>query len=276
MNRLDFIKSFVSLFGISALPKGWVKQYDKHLLLQCFLRGFKFYEGPKLLADFKEGDMLELVREPENEYDENAVALYWNNHKIGYIPKEENKILSKLLAIGAPEMMAEVTYLKPEAATWENVNLAVYVLKEKNASDIINGKSTYQSTLETPNYYSLRDNKNVVTRITASRKRDFDYYKFLEKHRRDNGIYDMIHLNLSGSQTYGMEEMVFVVKQETLRKKEISLQKQIENMNLLFDEDGYVVLSLEDAEKLVPKISDLGEVVDKMGNTFIELLFREG
>ncbi len=65
--------------------------YKKYYLLQCFVRGFRFYEGPNLLGGMAEGHELELVREPDNEYDDCAIALYWNGKKIGFIPRSAMK-----------------------------------------------------------------------------------------------------------------------------------------------------------------------------------------
>jgi len=124
MDRSDFLKNIIGLFGLAVLPPLAVKQYQKLYLLQCFVRGFKFYDGPQLLNNMKEGSMLELVREPDNKYDECAIALHYNNQKIGYIPSESNEVLSRLLDSKAVELVAEITHLQKEAATWENMHVA--------------------------------------------------------------------------------------------------------------------------------------------------------
>lgn len=64
MDRSDFLKNIIGLFGLAVLPPLALKQYHKLYLLQFFVRGFKFYDGPKLLDIMSEGSMLELVREP--------------------------------------------------------------------------------------------------------------------------------------------------------------------------------------------------------------------
>jgi hypothetical protein len=77
MNRLKFIQNLIGFAGLAAVPADWIKQYDKFYLLQCFCRGFKFYKGPNILPNIKEGDMLGLKREPENKHDPFAIAVYW-------------------------------------------------------------------------------------------------------------------------------------------------------------------------------------------------------
>ncbi len=73
MQRSDFIKGIIGFLGISALPASMVKQYHRYYLLQSFVRGFRFYEGLKLLDEMHEGDLLEMLREPANEYDPKAI-----------------------------------------------------------------------------------------------------------------------------------------------------------------------------------------------------------
>lgn len=97
MNRSAFLKNLIGLFGISALPPKMVKQYRKIYLLQSFVRGFRFYEGPKIIHEINKSGLLELVREPDNQYDPCAIALHFNGKKIGFLPMESNEMLSILM-----------------------------------------------------------------------------------------------------------------------------------------------------------------------------------
>ena len=166
MNRKGFISKFLALGGLAAIPKHWIKSYTKIYLLQCFVAGFRYYRGPALLEAMKAGDMLELVREPNNEHDESAIALHFNNEKIGFIPAQENEMLSRLLDARVVELMAEITHLEPDAATWENVQIAVYVLKESTAP--IPAEGEYLTQLDTPNYRSLKRGNNVYRILNES------------------------------------------------------------------------------------------------------------
>ena len=58
------------------------------------------YCGPKaaeVLKALKPGDAVTLVREPENKFDKNAVAVYVGAEKVGYIPKGKNVALAALI-----------------------------------------------------------------------------------------------------------------------------------------------------------------------------------
>src|SRR5690606_34128519 len=109
MNRSTFLRNLIATFGLSVIPVDWVKQYQKIYLLQCFVRGFRFYDGETMLQQMQEGDMLELVREPENKHDACAIALHYNMEKIGYVPRESNEILSRLIDAHVVALQAEIT-----------------------------------------------------------------------------------------------------------------------------------------------------------------------
>lgn len=64
--------------------------------------GMRFQGGAETLVnDLKPGDRILLLREPENEYDEQAVmALDRKGRKLGYIPRRENLVMSALMDHG--------------------------------------------------------------------------------------------------------------------------------------------------------------------------------
>jgi len=58
------------------------------------LAGFRYYDAKQLWDEMKVGDALTLVREPQNAYDANAVRVEWRGHKLGYVPRNENRAVS--------------------------------------------------------------------------------------------------------------------------------------------------------------------------------------
>ncbi|WP_434980444.1 HIRAN domain-containing protein [Daejeonia sp. YH14] len=56
---------------------------------------------------------LELKREPKNEYDEFAVAVFFEGHKLGYIPRSKNQTIARLMDAG------KQFYAKVKAKEWE-------------------------------------------------------------------------------------------------------------------------------------------------------------
>src|SRR5690606_35007236 len=97
MTRSTFLKKLLGSLVIGKLPVSLTKDFRKIYLLQCFVAGLRFYEGMQKLHEMKEGDLLELIREPENEHDTCAIALHWRGSKIGFIPADMNEMLSMLM-----------------------------------------------------------------------------------------------------------------------------------------------------------------------------------
>ena len=65
------------------------------------LAGFRHYDGGDVLRDLKPGDRLELVREPDNPYDANAVRVEWRGVKLGYVPRRDNAAVARQMDRGA-------------------------------------------------------------------------------------------------------------------------------------------------------------------------------
>lgn len=113
----------------------------------------------------KEGDLLELVREPGNEHDDCAVALRWRGKKIGYIPASTNEMLSYLLDADALSLFAVITHLEKNAQPWENVAVAVYFVQEAN--DKLPAHASYLTRIEAPHYRTLnrKEKKKAVKEL---------------------------------------------------------------------------------------------------------------
>lgn len=130
MLRTDFIKSLLSLAVISPYHAIDKITYQKIYISQFFIAGFQYYDGPKLFSEFKVGDKLILVREPNNKFDIDAIALYWQASKIGFIPRINNAVLAAMLDANDLEFVCEITHLEENTELWENVAVAVSYLKE--------------------------------------------------------------------------------------------------------------------------------------------------
>ena len=69
---------------------------------QTAIVGVRFYEGASTLLAAEELRDLPpaLVREPDNKYDKNAIAVYLDDTKVGHIPAPQAKILAPMLDAG--------------------------------------------------------------------------------------------------------------------------------------------------------------------------------
>ena len=98
----------------------------KILLQNSPLAGFRYYEGKRLWSEMKVGDALQLVREPGNSYDFNAVRVEWQGHKLGYVPRADNEALARFMDRGS-KAEARITRLKKSRNPWQRMEFEVYL-----------------------------------------------------------------------------------------------------------------------------------------------------
>jgi len=68
---------------------------------------------------------LELKREPQNEYDHFAIALHFEKHKIGYIPRDKNEVIARLMDAG--KNFFATIQAKEWEGNWLKVEVRVYL-----------------------------------------------------------------------------------------------------------------------------------------------------
>jgi HIRAN domain len=85
-----------ALVGIAVLlAAGTMQAQTVKLLVQSSpLAGFRYAEANQVWSELRHGDALELVREPDNPHDRNAVRVDWRGRKLGYVPRAENAALA--------------------------------------------------------------------------------------------------------------------------------------------------------------------------------------
>lgn len=157
MKRSDFLKRLILISGFGSFKLQTLIPKRKIYLQQFFVAGFRHYKGMDLLPYIQENDLLELRREPENNHDECAIALYWQQEKIGYIPAEINEMTSKLLDAKALPLLGMVTHLNREVKPWENVVAAIYFLQDDTIK--IAPHANYLQQLQTPIYTTTKKTK---------------------------------------------------------------------------------------------------------------------
>ena len=71
--------------------------------------------------------VLRMVRQPHNEYDENAIAIYYEEHRIGYVPQELNLVISRLMDAGK-EFYARVILVK-KIHEWVRISAKLFMIE---------------------------------------------------------------------------------------------------------------------------------------------------
>ena len=99
----------------------------KHLL-DCNIVGFTYYDGTIVFSQLQTGTALQLVAEPENRYDPNAIAVYFGENKLGFIPRNENKTLSLFFEQGYGDVFeAYINRVSPDERPESQIGVVVYV-----------------------------------------------------------------------------------------------------------------------------------------------------
>ncbi len=105
VKRRKFFQLLSSLAG--ALPIAGlaasknIKPISRSLLvLDSRIAGFAYYEGSQWITQIKPADPLTFRREPTNTHDHRAIEIFWNERKLGYVPRSHNRALYKLMDAG--------------------------------------------------------------------------------------------------------------------------------------------------------------------------------
>lgn len=213
------------------------------------------------------GDLLELRREPNNEVDKRAIAVYHNLHKIGFIPARDNKTLSRLIDADVITLVAEITHLEPNAAKWENVRIAVSLLKEQRGP--LPNHALYLTQLNGPKYKTLHK--------TPKPK---DWYKIMEDERITDHFYDLWYGNGPyPNMPYPTHNNDFVVVRKSklpAKLKEVYQQHVATHFVDIDNPHGhndYMAIRTGCLGIYMEAAKQMQEVYDKAGNNYLELHF---
>ena len=96
------------------------------------IAGFGFWNGCEAFEYLKIGTELKLVREEDNKFDPYAVAIYYKDFKLGYIPRGSNHDISKYLDMGLGDIYeVRITRITPDVHPEQQVEVIVYILSQE-------------------------------------------------------------------------------------------------------------------------------------------------
>ncbi|MDR1932564.1 MAG: HIRAN domain-containing protein [Spirochaetales bacterium] len=111
---------------------------DRHFS-HFHIAGFTYYDGVDVFDQLKIGAPLKLTAEPDNKFDPYAVAIYFQNHKLGYVPRDNNEEIHKFLLLGYEELFAaKVNRVSPD----EHPEQQIGVIVKLRAKQIVSGEGT--------------------------------------------------------------------------------------------------------------------------------------
>ena len=112
----------------------------KLFYLECNLAGRQYHDADEVWDELKIGTLLELRRDPENRYDENAVAVMYNRKSeegeddeefiLGYIPRDYNLTIAQLLEMGWTNIFeCRISRITPDAHYENQIRMIIRIVR---------------------------------------------------------------------------------------------------------------------------------------------------
>lgn len=97
-------------------------------LTNFHVAGFTYWDGCEAFEYLKIGTELHLVREADNRFDPYAVAIYYKDYKLGFIPRTNNHDISKFLDMGYSGVFeVRITRITPNVHPEQQLEVIVYL-----------------------------------------------------------------------------------------------------------------------------------------------------
>ena len=124
--RTFFRRLFGSLGATVASPSIGAK--DRSVLIQeSPIAGFQFHNGDAIWSSLAVGEELALIRESSNTHDPDAVAVYFNDQQLGYVPRGENGSIALMLDRGE-NLEARISKLLIKEDPWDRIRMTISLL----------------------------------------------------------------------------------------------------------------------------------------------------
>ena len=123
---MRFLRS--SLFALGLLSAPLSNAESVGILVQSSpLAGSQYYAAARVWDEIRVGDRLTLVREADNRHDRHAIRVEWRGHKLGYVPRAENRAAARALDAGE-RLEARVTRLRDDPDPWRRIEFSVHLI----------------------------------------------------------------------------------------------------------------------------------------------------
>jgi hypothetical protein len=95
------------------------------LALSCLVAGTSFRSLKEAEPLINLQTVFKLKREQDNEFDKKAVAIYFDEEKIGYVPKAKNEVIANLMDAG--KRFSAKLISKEWQGDWLKLDIEVYL-----------------------------------------------------------------------------------------------------------------------------------------------------
>lgn len=100
------------------------------------LAGFQFHAGRAVFPLMAVGDRLGLIREPDNPHDAKAILVTWHGTVIGYMPRNDNLDLARLMDRGL-RVEGRILHLQAGRNPWKRVLIEVLLAEEASMEPVV-------------------------------------------------------------------------------------------------------------------------------------------
>lgn len=98
----------------------------RQILLNVFsVAGMAYYDATTVIGRMRPGEELMLTAEPTNVHDSFAVVIRRGAIKLGYVPRSDNRHLSRLLAENVP-LICRVAEVRPDRMPYRGLRVEVF------------------------------------------------------------------------------------------------------------------------------------------------------
>ena len=124
MKRRTFFRSLFGSLGAVAVSPTIGAENRSVLIQESAIAGFQFHRGDAIWESLAVGAQLSLVREPSNAHDPDAVAVFFKNEMLGYVPRAENRAVAQMLDRGE-RLEASISELRLSEDPWERIHITI-------------------------------------------------------------------------------------------------------------------------------------------------------
>ncbi|MEG1546249.1 MAG: HIRAN domain-containing protein [Bacteroides sp.] len=109
---------------------------DYQVIVHTKIAGFTYCEGPLVFNKLSIGTLLTLVREEDNKHDYNAIALYFGESKIGFVPASDNEILAILFDLGYKKAIrCFINQINKEVHPEQQIGIVIQLMNAESLID---------------------------------------------------------------------------------------------------------------------------------------------
>jgi len=124
MKRRTFFRRLFGSLGATVASPAIGAENRSVLIQESPIAGFQFHRGDAIWSSLDVGEELTLVRESSNTHDPDAVAVYFHEEMLGYVPRGDNRAIAQMLDRGE-KLEARICKMLMDEDPWERIRITI-------------------------------------------------------------------------------------------------------------------------------------------------------